>query len=154
MFDMLNEIVLWWHWVVFGLALLVVELITGTFFVLTFAVAAVLVGIVSFLMPISFNSELLLWIVLSIIGMIIWFKWLRDKKNPKSGQSNYRFDTNGVVVKEILPKRRGEVVFDIPVLGNTTWVATSDEELSEGSRVEIVEVNGQLIKVKGVENDR
>jgi len=148
MFDMLNEIVLWWHWIVFGLVLLVVELMSGTFFVLTFAVAAILVGFISFLMLISFNSELFLWIILSFIGVSIWFKWLRDKKNPKSGQSNYRFDTKGTVVKEILPNRRGEVVFDIPVLGNTTWVATSDEDLKEGSRVEIVEVNGQLIKVK------
>jgi len=148
MFDMLNEIVLWWHWIVFGLVLLVVELISGTFFVLTFAVAAILVGFISFLMLISFNNELFLWIIFSFIGLSIWFKWLRDKKNPKSGQSNYRFDTKGTVLKEILPNRRGEVVFDIPVLGNTTWVATSDEELSEGSRVEIVEVNGQLIKVK------
>ena len=150
MFEMLNEIVLWWHWIVFGLVLLLIELMSGTFFVLTFAVAAVLVGIISFLMLISFNSELLLWIVLSFIGVSIWFKWLRDKKNPKSGQSNYRFDTKGVVIKEILPNKRGEVVFDIPVLGNTTWVATSDEDLGEGSRVKIVEVNGQLIKVKGI----
>ena len=154
MFNMLNEIVLWWHWIVFGLILLVLELFTGTFFVLTFAVAAVVVGMVSFLMLISFNSELFLWIILSFIGVSIWFKWLKDKKSPKSGQSNYRFDTKGTVIKEILPKRRGEVLFDIPVLGNSTWVATSDEDLKEGSRVKIVEVNGQLIKVKGVQDGR
>ena len=149
MVDVLNEIVLWWHWIVFGLFLLVIELLTGTFFVLTLAIAAVLVGIISFLMIISFNSELFLWIVLSFVGISIWYKWLRDKKHPKTGQSNYRFDTKGTVTKEIKPHKRGEVVFDIPVLGNTKWVATSDEDLMVGTRVKIVEVNGQLIKVKG-----
>ena len=146
--DVLNEIVLWWHWIVFGLILLLLELLTGTFFVLTLAVSAVIVGVVSLLMIISFNSELSLWILLSFIGMIIWYKWLRDKKTPKTGQSNYRLDTLGSVSKEIDPNRRGEVIFDTPVLGNTVWTATSDELIREGERVKIVEVNGQLIKVR------
>jgi len=107
MYDILNDAVLWWHWIVLGLGLLVVELMSGTFFVLIFAIAAVLVGVATFFLNISFNSEVILWIALSFIGVFIWFKWLRDKKQPKSGQSNYRFDTKGRVVKEVLSKQRG-----------------------------------------------
>ncbi len=148
MIEILNEVVLWWHWMVFGLVLLLLELLTGTFMVLTLAVGAILVGVISFFMLISFNSELTLWIVFSLIGVAIWFKFLRDKSVKKSGQSNYRLDTLGRVTKEIKTNLRGEVVFDTPVLGNTTWVATSDEDIGEGERVGIVEVNGQLIKVR------
>ena len=148
MIDILNDIILWWHWIVFGLVLLLIELLTGTFFVLTLAVSALIVGIISLLMIISFNGELTLWIILSLVGIAGWYKWLLDKTTPKSGQSNYRLDTLGTVKKEIDPNLRGEVVFDNPVLGNTTWIATSDELIKEGERVKIVEVNGQLIKVR------
>ena len=148
MTNILNEIILWWHWIVFGLILLLVELLTGTFFVLTLAISAIFVGIISLIMIISFNSELTLWIVFSLIGIAIWYKLLRNKKTPKVGQSNYKFNTLGTVVKEIDPNKRGKVVFDIPVLGNTTWIATSDQLIKKGERVKIVEVNGELIKVR------
>ena len=148
MIEILNEVVLWWHWMVFGLVLLLLELLTGTFMVLTLAVGAILVGLISFFILLSFNSELTLWIVFSLVGVGIWFKFLRDKSIKKSGQSNYRLDTLGTITKEIKVNQRGEVVFDTPVLGNTTWVATSDEEIGKGERVRIVEINGQLIKVR------
>jgi len=150
MLDMLNEIILWWHWIVFGLVLLLLELLTGTFFVLIFAISAVVVGISTLLILLSFNSELTLWIILSFIGVAIWYKWLRGKAVTKSGQSNYRFDTQGVVVEEIKPNQRGKVRFDTPVLGNTLWGATSEDDLKEGEKVKIVEVNGQLIKVERI----
>ncbi len=150
MIETLNEVILWWHWIVFGLVLLLIELLTGTFFVLTLAVGAILVGIISLVILITFNTELTLWIILSLIGITIWFKLLRDKTIKKSGQSNYRLDTYGTIKKEIKPNQRGEVVFDIPVLGNTTWVATSDKDIDVGSRVKIVEINGQLIKVERI----
>ena len=150
MAELLNELILWWHWIVFGLVLLLIELLTGTFFVLTLAIAAIIVGIIDLVMVLSFNSELASWIVLSLVGIVIWYKLLRDKAKKNIGQSNYRLDTLGTVTKEILPHSRGEVVFDTPVLGNTTWKATSDEDIKEGSRVKIVEVNGQLIKVERI----
>ena len=144
----LNEVILWWHWIVFGLILLLLELLTGTFFILTLAISALIVGIASLLIVISFNSELSLWIILSVVGVSIWYKWLRDKKTPKIGQSNYKFDTLGTVIEEIDPNKRGKVVFDTPVLGNTTWIATSNELIKKGERVKISQVNGQLIKVR------
>jgi len=144
----LNEIILWWHWIVFGLLLLILELLTGTFFVLVFVVASVLVGITTFFMLLTFNTELTLWIILSLIGVFIWYKWLRGKPPVKSGQSNYRFDTLGEVIEEVTPKKRGKVKFDLPVLGNSVWGVTSDEDIKVGEKVKIVEVNGQLIKVE------
>jgi len=148
MFDILNNIILWWHWLVFGLLLLLLEILTGTFFVLTLAIGALIVGIISFLITLSFNSELTLWIIFSLIGIAIWYSFMKNKKTPEVGQSNYRFNTLGSVTKKIKPYKRGQVVFDKPVLGNSSWVAISDKELEVGQRVKIVEVNGQLIKVE------
>lgn len=148
MIELLSTELLWWHWIAFGLFLVTLEIFTGTFMLLGLGVAAMLVGAIDNLFKISLEQELILWIVLSILSLLLWFKYLKNPQTEDSGQSNYTLDTLGVVTKEIFHNGRGEVRFDTPVLGNTTWFATSKEDIKEGSRVSIVEVKGQLIEVK------
>ncbi|HHJ12707.1 MAG TPA: NfeD family protein, partial [Chromatiales bacterium] len=49
MMDFLNEHVLWWHWVVFGLLLFIGELLSGTFLLLGIGIAAVVTGLLTWL---------------------------------------------------------------------------------------------------------
>ena len=148
MIAFLNETVLWWHWIVFGIVLLIIEMSTGTFFMLGLGVAAIVVGIIDTLLGTSFTAELGIWMVLSILAIAAWFKWFREPPVTDSGQSNYRLDTLGTVLEEIHPHARGKVTFDAPVLGNTSWHATSKVDLEKNMRVKIVEINGQLIEVE------
>ncbi|HHD81825.1 MAG TPA: NfeD family protein [Campylobacterales bacterium] len=148
MLELLSTELLWWHWIAFGLFLVTSEIFIGTFMMLGLGVAAMLVGVTDNLFKTSLETELLLWIILSILSLVLWFKYLKNPQTEDSGQSNYTLDTLGVVTKEITHNGRGQVQFDTPVLGNTNWFATSKEDISEGSRVAIVEVKGQLIEVK------
>ena len=147
MLELLSTELLWWHWIAFGLFLVTIEIFIGTFILLGLGVAAMIVGATDNLFKTSLETELLLWIVLSLLSLLLWFKYLKNPQTEDSGQSNYTLDTLGIVTKEIMHNGRGEVKFDTPVLGNTTWFATSKEDISEGSRVSIVEVKGQLIEV-------
>jgi len=150
MIEYLSTNLLWWHWVAFGIILLTLEIFSGTFMLLGLGVAAIIVGAIDLFHPISVEMELTIWIVLSIIAIVVCFKYLRDNSIESSGQSNYALDTLGTVTKIIPQNGRGEVRFDRPILGNTIWFATSKEELQKGSRVKIVEVKGQLIEVKKI----
>jgi len=148
MIEFLSTELLWWHWIAFGLFLVTLEMFTGTFIMLGLGVAALLVGAVDMLFKLSIELELILWLLLSLLSIALWFKYLRTPLIDNSGQSNYTLNTLGVVTKEIPHNGRGEVKFDSPVLGNTLWFATAKERLTEGSRVSIVEVKGQLIEVE------
>lgn len=148
MIALLNETILWWHWIIFGIILLILEMNTGTFFMLGLGVAAIIVGVLDSLLGISFATEVFFWIVLSIAAIAIWFKYFKTDPVTDSGQSNYRLDTLGVVIEDIEPHSRGKVTFDTPVLGNTSWHATAKVNIAKDSRVEIVQINGQLIEVK------
>ena len=150
MIVLLNETVLWWHWIIFGIVLLILEMSIGTFFMLGLGVAAIIVGIIDTLFATSFTVELSIWMVLSILTIMAWFKWFREDPITESGQSNYRLDTLGIVVEDIQPHSRGKVTFDTPVLGNTSWHATSKVDINKDTRVKIVEINGQLIQVEPV----
>lgn len=143
----LNETVLWWHWIVFGILLLILEMSTGTFFILGLGVGAIVVGGLDAWLTLSFTLELTIWMILYSLAIGIWFKYFKQKPITSSGQSNYRLDTLGVVSEEIQPHSRGKVTFDTPVLGNTTWHATSKIDIDKGTRVQIVQINGQLIEV-------
>ncbi|MDD3775143.1 MAG: NfeD family protein [Sulfurovaceae bacterium] len=140
--------ILWWHWIVFGLLLLIIELAIGTFFILGFAIAAIIVGIMTFFIVFSFNAQLMLWLLFCIIFIAIWYKKFSDTTITKSGQSNYSLDTLGTVTQEIPKHARGKVVFDTPVLGNTEWHATASIYIPANTRIKIVRVNGQLIEVE------
>jgi len=137
----------WWHWIVFGVVLIVIEMSTGTFFMLTLGISAILVGTLDLFFELSFKAEILLWLLFAIFSIIAWMKWFKEKTVSNSGQSDYRLDTLGTVTELIKPHQRGKVIFDAPVLGNTRWHATSRVDIAPGTRVSIVEINGQLIEV-------
>lgn len=148
MIELLSTNLLWWHWIAFGIFLVTIEIFIGTFIMLGLGVAALLVGATGMLFKTSVEIELTLWLILSLLSIALWFKYLKTPNVESSGQSNYTLETLGTVTKEIPHNGRGEVKFDTPVLGNTTWFATAKETIAKDSRISIVEVKGQLIEVE------
>lgn len=147
MIELLSNTLLWWHWIVLGLLLLTMEMFTGTFMMLGLGVAAIFVGLIDAIYPLSLQSELALWMILSLLSIAIWFKYMKDNTKESVGQSNYSLETLGVVEEEIIINGRGLVRFDTPVLGNSVWSATAKENLGIDTRIQIIEVKGQLIEV-------
>jgi len=151
MLELLNETVLWWHWIIFGVILLILEMFTGTFLMLGLGMAAIIVGILDTLFHTSFTTDLTIWSSLSIIVVIAWFKWFKKQPTVSNvGQSNYGLNTLGSVTQNITAHQRGKVKFDTPVLGNTTWHATANKNIDKDKRVKIVEIKGQLILVEQI----
>jgi len=148
--EFLNETILWWHWIVLGFLLLIIEMNTGTFLILGLGLSSVLVGILDLGIDISFTSEVIVWTVLSIFSLVAWKRWSKNEEVSKSGQSDYSLNTLGTVVTSIEPHKRGKVSFDTPILGNTSWTATATATITKGTRVKIVEIHGQLIEVSHI----
>jgi membrane protein implicated in regulation of membrane protease activity len=147
---LLSETILWWHWIVIGLVLLIIEMNVGTFLFLGLGLAAAMVGVIDYLFHTTFLVELLTWTALSIFALAAWVKWFKEPAISTTGQSDHGLDVEGTVSVAIEPHRRGKVIFDSPVLGNSVWHASSDVSAAKGARVRIVEVNGQLIEVTPV----
>ena len=150
MLALLSENILWWHWIVAGLILLIMEMNMGTFIFLGLGLAAVVVGIVDFALYTAFTTEIVIWTILSVLALLAWKKWFKEQTVSTIGQSNYSFDTQGTVTEEIHPHQRGKVAFDAPVLGNSTWHAAANEEIKKNDRVKIIAVNGQIIEVEKI----
>ena len=150
MLEFLAQNLLWWHWIIFGIVLITFEIFIGTFIMLGLGLAAMIVGVIDHLFDISLEMQLSLWMVLSLLSIFIWFKYLKDTTIQTAGQSNYALNAQGVVQEAIVANGRGSVKFDTPVLGNTIWHATSKHDIPVNSRVKIVEIKGQLIDVEPI----
>ena len=151
MLDFLAGTLLWWHWIIFGLLLLILEIFTGTFIMLGLGIGATIVGVADLILILSLNKELFIWSIVSIIVITILFRYFKDNsKKDKSGQSDYAIGIKGIVEEPIDANGRGKVKFNTPILGNTIWHATAKEDIPILTHVKIVNVKGQLIEVEKV----
>ncbi len=143
----------WWHWMVLGLGLGLLELVVASFFVIWFGLGALLVGITLLLIPqMAFSAQILLWTLASVAMTVLWFKILRkDARKTRSGQADEALGEIGVLVRAVEPlgveSARGEVRFQKPVMGADVWPCLADEALAAGERVKVLAVDGQILKV-------
>jgi membrane protein implicated in regulation of membrane protease activity len=139
----------WWHWMVFGLALGLAELAVPSFFLIWFALGALLTGAALLVVPeLSLAAQILLWTLASAAMTVLWFKVLRDKSNlMRSGQADDVLGEIGVLVRAVQPFEKGEVRFQKPVMGSEVWPCLADEAIAAGERVRVLAVDGQLLKV-------
>ena len=82
--------IVWWHWMVVGLGLGLLELFVASFFVIWFGLGALLVGVAMLVIPtMVFSTQILLWTAASVAMTVAWFKVLRkDGGKTRSGQAD------------------------------------------------------------------
>ena len=141
-----------WHWFVFGIALMALEIFIPSFTVFWFGLGAIIVGTVLSVADVSFNMQLIIWAVSSAAMVVIWFKYLNPKMVDKTGAGIAReaaIGEAGIVIKAPLEGVRGKVRFSTPILGDDEWEFVCDQSVAEGDRVFIKDFSGNtLIVVK------
>jgi inner membrane protein len=141
---------LWWHWMVFGVVLVLLELAVPSFFLVWFGVGAILVGIVLAMLPsLSFSWQILTWIACSVVFVALWFRIFKPGLHKtRSGMAKgAAIGEVGLVTREIRPHGTGEVRFQKPLLGADVWESMADEEIRMGERVRVLDVEGNILKV-------
>ena len=145
---------LYWHWIIFGIVLMLSEIFLTVFVILWFGAAAVVVGVLLDITPgIPVTWQILLWTILSTLLAWGWFKYLKplaiDK--TKAGLSREAIvGEKGQVLSAPNGDVRGKMRFPAPVLGADEWLIISQENLSVGDRVSVVDFSGNSLIVKKV----
>ncbi len=144
---------LYWHWLLLGIVLLIVEIAVPSFTVFWFGLGALVVGLVLFLVPgMVLAGQILLWIVASCLFAFLWFKYLKPKMidRTKAGiAKEAAIGESGQVIKAPMEEGRGRVRFTTPVLGDDEWEFLCEQPVRLGDKVYIKEISGNtLIVVK------
>ena len=144
----------YWHWIVFGIALMLSEIFIGSFFIVWFGAAAVVVGLLILPLPnMSGTAQLVIWAISSASFGLVWFKLIKPLNidKTKAGLSKEALlGEVGQVLQVPSGDKRGKVRFPAPVLGSDEWLIISHEAVSIGDRVSVVDLSGNALIVKKV----
>jgi len=141
-----------WHWIVFGIALVISEIFFATFFILWFGTAAIVVGVLLYITPdLSFTWQISLWTFVSAVLAFGWFKYLKplsiDKTKAGLSKEAIMGEIGQVLVVPTADKR-GKLRFPAPILGADEWIIISQDDLSIGDRVSVLDVSGNCLIVQ------
>jgi hypothetical protein len=140
----------WWHWMVLGVVLVLLELALPAFFVIWFGLGALIVGLAVAVAPgMPLPGQLALWIAASVAFVVLWFKVFKVKVHPtRVGLSEGQFAGEiGLATRPILPFQKGRVRFQKPILGSDVWEAIANEEIAVGERIKVLDVEGNILRV-------
>lgn len=139
---------MWWHWVGVGLSLIVLEMFVSTFFLLWMGLGALITGLATFVLPLSFTAQVLLWSVASVVMVVVWMKYFKSPDRTHAGKAKEGvLGIVGLVTRPVTETSEGEILFQRPVLGADRWPVVADEPVAAGERARVVDVLGQTLKV-------
>lgn len=139
----------WWHWIVFGLVLVVLELASaGGFYVIFFGVSAIVVGLLTSAGAAgTAGIQVLLFSVLSVVLLLLFRSRLvaRFQPDPQAPPVDQLVGEAAVVIEELRAGEIGKVE-----LRGTTWSARAagGAPLPRGTRCRVVRVDGLQLTVE------
>jgi len=137
-------------WVIVGVLLLILEVVTGTTYILWPAVAALVVGVFVFILPLGWEMQFLLFFILSAILLVVGHKYVRPKM--KGGEPS---DLNDRARSMIGMRVKAVADFDTGMgrvqVGDTQWRASIDDgNPLSGAELRVVSVKGTTLRVEPV----
>ena len=137
----------WGWWIIAG-GLLILELALPGVFFMWFALAAVVMGLLHFILPLSLMAELILFGILAVGFAIAGRMWLARRSDADDG---HRLNERQLAhvgrhfrLKEPIKDGRGYLIID-----DTRW-EIEGPDMKSGQWVEITGADGLRLKVKPV----
>lgn len=137
------------YWLVLGVGLLILEVMTPGLISLFFGMSALTVALIAWLFHISESLQWLLFCVLSVAYILLLRKTLKKVFNGDkevSDRVNDEFTGRlAVVLEPVAPNRPGRVE-----VNGCTWMAEADAPLAKGQSVRILMKKNLTLKVEAV----
>ncbi len=136
-------------WLIIGMVLMMLELVVPGFVIIFFGIGAVLVGLLTWLIPgLSDIAQLFLLPILSIAGLAVFRRYFVKRVVKAGTETGTNFDDNDCigkvvkVVEAIAPETPGKVE-----LNGVNWTASCESAVSVGQNVKIVSRSGLTLVV-------
>ena len=143
---MLFEHIEYWHWWVFGIVLIILELFVPGAFFLWLGISAAVVGFLMLLMPdMTWQYQWLIFAVFSVISIVLWRQFMLKRPSPSDHPTLNRRGEQYVgrvfTLNEAIVDGVGKIRVD-----DTMW-KIAGEDCPVGSKVKVIEAEGAVLKV-------
>ncbi len=144
--DTLNALEPHWAWLALGLVLAAAEMAIPGVFLIWMAGAAILTGLVSWVLPIGLPWQILLFAVLAIILVFLGRRWLSShpvvSADPMMNDRGARSVGEIVMVTQAIEAGSGRVR-----LGDSEWMAKGPDAAA-GTRMRVAGHQGSVLLVE------
>ena len=137
-----------WNWLIFGLVLMACELLAPRVFLFWLGLAALLVGLLSFAVDLSWQLQLLLFAAFSAAAVPLWRRLARREGTASTSNPFLNRRTEALVGRVF--------TLDKPIVDGAGTVRIDDTiwrvagpDAPAGSRVRIVRADGASLTVEG-----
>ena len=149
-----SHVILYWHWLILGMLLMMVELFVPSLTILWFGLGGLLVGLWLWVAPgTRFSLQLFVWALASCGFVLLWFKLLKPRMIHRTTAGISREAVLGEVGQVTRPAemdRLGRVRFTTPLLGEDEWPFRCDTPVAIGDRVRVSDIAGNTLVVRPV----
>lgn len=136
-------------WLSLGGLLLAAEMLGGNGYLLWSGVAAVVTGLLVWVVPFGWELQGVIFAVLTLIAAWLWWLWLsrrvREQK-PADASLNQRGQQlvgRRFILDNALVNGRGHMR-----VGDSSWPVSAESDLPAGSKVEVIAVEGITLRIK------
>ena len=142
------EAMQYWHWLIIGLAFLVLEIFAPGAILMWFGFAGLMIGALVWLVPvISPELQVILFAIFSLLSVYVWRIYRPRGTEPESPDPELNNLLNAYIgrrytLKQPIKDGRGRMQ-----MGDASWVINGPD-LEVGEQVEIVAVQGISFVVK------
>jgi membrane protein implicated in regulation of membrane protease activity len=139
-----------WFWLSLGGILLMAEMLGASGYLLWSGVAAMIVGLLVWLIPFVWEWQALSFGVLTLVAAIGWWYWLTHRKvvgKPPRALNQRGRQLVGIKATLLEPQRNG---YSRVRIGDSSWRVKSSDNLSVGEEVEVVDVDGITLQVRAI----
>ncbi|CAB5567970.1 NfeD family protein [Providencia hangzhouensis] len=141
-----------WFWLCLGGLLLIGELLGTAGYLLWSGIAAVLVGVITWVLPfIGWEWQGILFAIFTVVSAVLWRNWLRNRQKNKADNVNQiSHQLIGVKGRLLSDTEEG---FSRVRLADGSWRVYSDTPLSANTEVVVIAVDGITLQVKPSHDD-
>ncbi len=141
-----------WHWWIFAVALVILEVFAPGAFFLWLGIAAAVVGLLVFIFPaLGWEYQLLAFSLLSVVSIIVWRRYFRtrpaDTDQPALNRRGEQYIGRWFTLSEPVINGVGKIRVD-----DSTW-KIHGQDCPAGTQVEVTGVEGTVLKVARRDGD-
>ena len=136
-----------WHWLIAGVILMILEMVAPGVVFLWVGIAAIITGVVAWAAPgLSLEWLLIVFATLSVVSVAAGRMYLKHRPlatdHPKLNRRGQRYVGRTFVLEEPIRDGYGKLKVD-----DSTW-KIAGPDLDAGAKVEVIDVDGTILKVE------
>ncbi|MDR0807005.1 MAG: NfeD family protein [Enterobacteriaceae bacterium] len=135
-------------WLILGGLLLAAELLGTCGYLLWSGVSAIIVGAVTWLIPMDWHWQWVNFAILTLITAILWWYWLKNRtvtENQNLNQPNNLLMGKTFILSEPIVNGIGRIN-----LADGSWRVQCEEDLPAGAKIRIIAVESITLIVEAV----